>query len=133
MTGCSSTKKNTGNGCFFLSDLPEHGQDSKIVEFKRIAIMDTVTAVINGEIFSSAGKIDNQEILLTNKQNAYKVLSDSTGHFTFYHIQSGTYKLEVNVRLHRELKCDTLRVGTGDILNLIIAMGSMGKDDNPKH
>lgn len=106
---CSSSKN--GNRC-------EH---SKIVEFRRIAIMDTVTAIVEGKIFylNDSSAIKKAAIELTNENHNYKIVSDTTGKFEFMHIAAGTYKISTS---YSELKGDTIRLGTGDKTELKIGI-----------
>lgn len=130
----SCATKKRSNGCFFPAELSEKGQNSKIIEFKRIALMDTVTAVILGKIFYLKDSIPTTEteITLSSRRNKYKTSPDSLGQFKFSHIKSGDYTLRVWSRLCRELNVDTIKVLDGEVKKLVIGMGEMGQDDFSK-
>ncbi|MFH1003899.1 MAG: carboxypeptidase-like regulatory domain-containing protein [Bacteroidota bacterium] len=106
---CSSSKN--GNHC-------EH---SKIVEFRRTAIMDTVTAIVEGKIFylNDNSSINKATVELTNENYNYKTVSDTAGKFEFMHIAAGTYKVSTS---YSELKGDTIHLGTGDKTELKIGI-----------
>jgi hypothetical protein len=112
-------------------NFPKYGQDSKLIKFERIAIMDTITAVIEGEIVAL---IDQEPMVggiieLSNEFYQYKETSNKAGEFTFYHISAGKYKLTVGYACFRTLVKDSLYLGSGDIAELKLGMGSIGQDD----
>jgi len=110
---------------------PKYGQNSKLIEFNRVAIIDTVTAIIEGKVlgFKDNELLPGTIIRLTNEDNKYETVSNIEGDFKFYHIQTGTYRLTADFIGHRQFVKDSLHLGTGDVLNLKIGMGSIGQDD----
>lgn len=100
--------------------------ESRIIEFERIAIMDTVTAIINGQLvfIDNTENLKDGSIHLTNGMKIYKATSDSIGEFGFFHIAAGTYKLSASHVGYKELFEDSLHIGTGDIINLKIGLGA---------
>lgn len=131
--GCSTTKTEYRCG-LDPKNFPKHGHESRIIEFKRTAIMDTITAIIEGHIIAlnDSGPLIAGAVQLTNEFNNYKVVSDTTGQFKFYHIPAGTYRLIATYVGYRQLASDSLHLGTGDITELIIGMGCLGQDDLKK-
>ena len=128
--GCTTTK--TDYRCALdPENFPKYGQDSKVIEFKRTAIMDTITAIINGQITALADyePLVAGNIELTNKFNNYQAISDTSGHFKFYHIAAGTYRLTAAYVGFRQLINDSIHLGSGDITTLKIGMGRKGQDD----
>ena len=93
--------------------------------------MDTITVIINGQMTSLVdnGLLPFATVELSNDSNNYKQVCDTAGHFKFYHIIAGKYKLTANCVGYRQLVNDSLHLETGDIATLILGLGSIGQDD----
>ena len=97
-------------------------QQSKIVEFKRIAVMDTVTAIIDGRITSlCSGKTLPAVVQLSNKNNAYQLTANLKGEFKLFHINAGQYKVTCTHSGYDSLK-DSINLGTGDVAEMKIGL-----------
>jgi hypothetical protein len=128
--GCTTSKTDSKCG-LDPNNFPKQGQDSKVISFKRTAVLDTITVVIIGQITS----ITNNDTLplgnieLINGAHSYKTTSDLNGQFTFHHIEAGTYKLAATYIGFRALKADSLHFESGDIVDITIGLGCLGQDD----
>jgi hypothetical protein len=113
-------------GCFGAHPaLPTDSyQPSRILTLKRIAIMDTVTAVLDGQVVS----LCNQQPLpasvqLTSTGKIYRTTATPDGRFCFLHIPSGTYLITATHPAYGRLTADTVRLGTGDCSTIKIGLG----------
>ncbi len=131
--GCSANKNNY-RCALGAQNFPKFGQNSRVIEFKRIAIMDTITAVVEGKIVTINGSepLPSAIVRLSNALNKWEVISDSLGQFKFYHISSGAYRLNSSNAGYRDLIKDSLYLGEGAVAQLIIGMGAIGQDDLKK-
>jgi hypothetical protein len=99
-------------------------QRSRILTFKRTAIMDTVTAVLDGQVAS----LCNQQPLpasvqLTSPGKTYRTVATPDGRFRFFHISSSTYRITVAYPTYDKLAADTVHLGTGDASTIEIGLG----------
>lgn len=112
-------------GCFGAhSTLPADSFDpSQILSLERTAIMDTVTAVLDGQVVG----LCNQQPLpasvqLTSPGKIYRTIATHDGRFCFMHITSGTYLITATHPAHGRLAADTVRLGTGDATTIKISL-----------
>src|ERR1035441_9739479 len=94
VVSCTTTKTKYVCGTD-INLYPKHGQDSKLIEFTKIASMDTIPSIVEGTIISFS---DNEPLVfgiinLIDGVNNYEVISDSSGKFILRNIAPGNYKL----------------------------------------
>ena len=113
-------------GCFGAHPtLPADSfEPSQILSLKRTAIMDTVTAVLDGQVVG----LCNQQPLpasvqLTSPGKIYRTIATPNGRFCFLHISSGTYLITATHPAYGRLTADTVRLGTGDGSTIKIGLG----------
>jgi hypothetical protein len=99
-------------------------QRSRILTFKRTAIMDTVTAVLDGQVVD----LCNQQPLPASVQLAspgktYRTVATLDGRFCFLHIPSSTYRITATYPAYDKLAADTMHLGTGDASAIKIGLG----------
>jgi hypothetical protein len=102
----------------------QQNQDkSRILEFKRTAMMDTITSVLHGQVISLCSKGAIPAIVqLVNKNNTYNTTALSNGEFKFFHIQSGSYRVTATCPGYVNLKDSSIYLGTGDVSSLKIGL-----------
>lgn len=106
-------------------------------EFNRIAIMDTVTSIVEGTVLnlSSRKSLHNVKIELINRNMNYYEVTDSLGQFKFNHIASGTYDVMVSYSNFKTIYGETIHLGAGDRSELKISIEEWAKrqTDEDKH
>ncbi|MHB1276884.1 MAG: carboxypeptidase-like regulatory domain-containing protein [Bacteroidia bacterium] len=114
-----------------LSLLPKHGINGKIIEFDRMAMMDTITTILTGTLLSieTQEALPGGEIELVKDSIKYSGVSDVKGQFGFKHIPSGSYQLRCRYAGYRAYTTDTLTLMSGGIYEISIGLGSKGQDD----
>lgn len=114
-----------------LEIFPEYGEDSRLIELDRVAVIDTATVIIYGKVIELKANepLPITNIRLINEDSKHEAVSDIDGKFEFYHIQKGIYKLTADYIGHRQFIMDSLNLETGNVINLKIGMGSIGRDD----
>ena len=97
--------------------------------------MDTVTSILEGEIFGfkSNDTLPGARIELVNAENKFETESDRDGKFAFSHIESGKYILSTNYIGCRNLVSDSISLGSGNVVKVVIRMGETGQDDIKNH
>ena len=114
LVSCSSVYK---------TNSPETDLRSRILEFKKTAIMDTITVVINGQVSSLCTNIAVHAVIqLTGKEQIYRAQSDKEGAFQFNHIQAGQYKISTSSVGHHKID-SLIQLGPGDVWHLKIVLG----------
>ncbi|HEY9049856.1 MAG TPA: carboxypeptidase-like regulatory domain-containing protein [Ohtaekwangia sp.] len=123
IVSCVSHKKNSYDETE-ISNYSDSTQNSRVLKFKYIAIMDTITAIVEGKV-SGLDSDEAATVQLINSFNTYTQTSDTQGQFKFYHIAAGTYLLKATSNSYKPLTKEGLHLGTGDIAELHIAMKSI--------
>ena len=97
---------------------------SKILKYSRIGIMDTITAILKGQIvdFESKKPITNKEIEITSGLVMYIDSTDFQGFYEFSMIPYGNYRMRFGLINYYDFVMDTLYLGSGDIKELNIGM-----------
>ncbi|MGI4871845.1 MAG: carboxypeptidase-like regulatory domain-containing protein [Janthinobacterium lividum] len=97
-------------------------EPGRVLSFGRVAIMDTTTAILNGQAVS----LCNETALpLTvwlagmapypGTEVTYRVIADVKGKFRFFHVSAGTYRLSAAYSGYGSLAEGTVHLGTGDV------------------
>lgn len=114
------------SGCFGTRPAPPAApyQRSRILVLNQTAIMDTITAVLNGQVVG----LCNQQPLpasvqLTSSSNTYRAVANPDGRFRFFHISAGTYLITAICPAYGSLNADTVRLGTGAASIIKIGLG----------
>ena len=113
------------DGCFGTHAPPAATyQRSRILAFKRTPFMDTVTAVLDGQVVS----LCNQQPLpasvqLTSPGKTYRTVATPDGRFRFFHILSNTYLITATCPAYSQLAVNTVHLGTRDALTIKIGLG----------
>lgn len=98
---------------------------SQVLSFKRTAVMDTVTAVLDGQI--SAGcppRPLRASVILVSAAATYRVMADAGGTFHFLHIRAGNYLLTATAVGYCELTGAHVHLGTGDAAEIKLRLAS---------
>jgi hypothetical protein len=114
------------SGCFGAHPTPPAApyQRSRILVLNQTAVMDTVTAVLDGQVVS----LCNQQSLpasvqLTSPSNMYRAVATPDGRFRFFHIPAGTYLITATCPAYSNFNADTVRLGTGVASIIKIGLG----------
>jgi hypothetical protein len=112
-------------GCFGTRQAPLAAtyQRSRTLAFKRIAIMDTVTAVLDGQVVDLCKQQPlPATVQLTSPGKIYRTVATPDGRFRFFHIPSSTYLITATCPAHSKLTADTVHLGTGDASTIKIGL-----------
>lgn len=97
---------------------------SKVLKYERIAIMDTITSILKGQIIDLESKnpINNKNISITSGLVMYTDTTDNKGFYEFFMIPYGDYRMHFSLDGYYNFSLDTLHLGSGDIKELNIGM-----------
>jgi len=117
-----TSKKYTCEICVFKKGKPGH-----ILKNERTGVADTIVAFVSGKVQSMDGAVPFANISFTNPQG--KVAGTSTdihGHYSII-LNSNTYAVRFFALDYSELNIKSLKLGTGQIQELSVDLGSGGK------
>jgi hypothetical protein len=115
LSGCFGTRPTT----------PAHSyQRSRILVLNQTAVMDTITAVLHGQVVG----LCNQQSLpasvqLTSPGRTYREVAPPDGRFRFFHIPAGTYLITATCPAYGSLGADTIHLGSGAVSTIRIGLG----------
>lgn len=97
---------------------------SKILKYERVGIMDTITAILKGQIvdFESKKPIINERIAIVSGLVMYMDSTDFQGFYEFSMIPYGDYRMRLGIDNYYDFVMDTLHLGSGDIKELNLGM-----------
>jgi hypothetical protein len=98
-------------------------QQSRVLAFRRTAVMDTVTAILEGQVVSLCiHRPVPASVRLTNVTATYQRVAAPDGRFQFFHIQAGDYTLTTTCPAYYTLPDTRIHLGTGDAAVTTIGM-----------
>jgi hypothetical protein len=114
------------SGCFGTHlTTPAHSyQRSRILVLNQTAVMDTITAVLHGQV---VGLCNQQQlpacVQLTSLGRTYREVATLDGRFRFSHIPAGTYFIAATCPAYGSLSADTVHLGSGAESIIKIGLG----------
>jgi hypothetical protein len=94
---------------------------SRVIEDKKIGIMDTITFIMNGNVISKLNNpISNCSVLLSNRDTTYSIITNVQGKFSFTHYPAGSYYLKIIKKGYAPLEKYKLDLGTGEIRKITV-------------
>lgn len=117
-----TSKKYTCEICVLKKGKPGH-----ILKNERTGVADTIVAFVNGYVQSNDGAVPFANISFTNSKG--KVAGTSTDLYGNYSIilNSGIYTVRFFALDYSEFNIKNLKLGTGQIQNISVDLGSGGK------
>jgi hypothetical protein len=102
---------------------------SQVLTFRRTAIMDTVTAILDGHVVG----LCNQQpvpaaVQLVSATTTLQAVATPDGKFRFFHIPAGDYTLTVTCPTYTKLAGAPVHLGTGDAVDTTIGLGCRTAD-----
>lgn len=98
-------------------------EPGRILSFRRVAMMDTVTAVLHGQVASLCRKVALPATVQLAGPASFRTVADAAGKFQFMHIPAGTYRLSATCQGHGALTGDTIHLGFGAGSEISIGLG----------
>lgn len=89
-------------------------EPSRILSFRRVVMMDTVTAVLHGQAASLCHKAALPATVQLVGPANFRTVADAAGKFRFMHIPAGAYLLSATCQGYGALAGDTIHLGSGD-------------------
>jgi Carboxypeptidase regulatory-like domain len=104
-------------------------QRSQVLTFRRTAIMDTVTAILDGRVVG----LCNQQpvpaaVQLASATTTLQAVATPDGKFRFFHIPAGDYTLKVTCPTYTKLADAPVHLGTGDAAETTIGLECRAAD-----
>jgi hypothetical protein len=98
--------------------------DSRVLSFRRTAVMDTVTAILEGKAVSlcSQHPVPATVHLVADKVS-YQAVAAPDGTFRFFHVPAGNYMLTATHPAYRALAPYPVKLGTGNVAEVGLGVG----------
>jgi hypothetical protein len=112
-------------GCFNTSPAPSTSttQHSQILEFRRTAIMDTITAILDGQIVDSFTQQPvPATVQLATATTTFQITTTLNGTFRFFHIPAGDYLLTVTYPACTKLTGAPVHLGAGNAMAITLGL-----------
>jgi hypothetical protein len=98
-------------------------QQGQLLTFRRTASMDTVTAILQGQLVSLPSQQPlAARVQLTTLAATYQADTTPAGTFLFFHIPAGDYTLMATCAAGIKVTCTPIQLGTGDVVETTIGM-----------
>lgn len=101
--------------------------EGKVLSFRRTAVMDTVTAILEGKAMSLCTQRPVPvTVHLVAGRVSYQAVAALDGTFRFFHVPAGKYTLTATYPSYLSLAPYPIKLGTGDVAEVKLGVGCHG-------